>query len=270
MLTDKRKLTDLTYCALDLETTGTNPVFHRIVEIGMVRFSLDRVHMEYGSFVNPGMSMPEKVIPIHGITDDMVSSAPGIEDLLHEIVDFMSGSVLVIQNPAFDLAFLYNVFRNRNEDTSILRSIDTVRLSKSAFPSFPNHKLNTLCDYLDIPVTHHRALSDARACMEVFRRAVQEYDQHGSWRMSDLGRVHGKYVVPKKFLEPIPDPGIFRKHGPGASVHIRYAGSDGIVSDRIIVPGQFFRYGKKKYVCAYCCLRKENRYFNLDSIIRIF
>ena len=37
------KLSDMIFCALDLETTGINAAFHKIVEVGMVKFTFDGI-----------------------------------------------------------------------------------------------------------------------------------------------------------------------------------------------------------------------------------
>ena len=40
-------------------------------------------------------------------------------------------------------------------------------LPKRGQPQLPNHKLDTLCAYLDIDLDHHQAGSDSRACAEI-------------------------------------------------------------------------------------------------------
>ncbi|HQL83636.1 MAG TPA: exonuclease domain-containing protein, partial [Spirochaetota bacterium] len=55
-----KKLSDMTFCALDLETTGTNPAFHEIVEVGIIRFTRDATRDTFESLVNPGMKIPQE------------------------------------------------------------------------------------------------------------------------------------------------------------------------------------------------------------------
>ena len=42
-----------------------------------------------------------------------------------------------------------------------------MRLGRRCYPQLPNHRLNTLCTYLDISLDHHQAGSDSRACAEI-------------------------------------------------------------------------------------------------------
>ena len=46
---------------------------------------------------------------------------------------------------------------------------DTRKASKIVWPEMYNHKLNSLCNYLNIDLDHHKALSDAKACGEIFK-----------------------------------------------------------------------------------------------------
>ena len=47
-------------------------------------------------------------------------------------------------------------------------SLCTVRTSRKLFPEMQNHRLNTVCDNLNITLeNHHDALEDSRACAEI-------------------------------------------------------------------------------------------------------
>ena len=40
-------------------------------------------------------------------------------------------------------------------------------MSRKLLPHLPNHRLDTLCTYLNVDLDHHRAGSDSRACGEI-------------------------------------------------------------------------------------------------------
>ncbi len=43
-----------------------------------------------------------------------------------------------------------------------------MKSSRRLFPEFPNHRLNTVCENLNIQLDHHHdALEDSRACAEI-------------------------------------------------------------------------------------------------------
>ena len=59
--------------ALDLETTGLNPRTDSILEIGAVRIKNGRVEDTYAAFINIGKKIPEFIVGLTGITDEMAA-----------------------------------------------------------------------------------------------------------------------------------------------------------------------------------------------------
>ena len=53
-----------------------------------------------------------------------------------------------------------------------LRYFDTVELGRNVFPGLEHHRLNDLCEYLDIELDHHRAGSDAYGCLMIVARVM--------------------------------------------------------------------------------------------------
>ncbi len=264
------RLTDLVFCSVDLETTGVNPVFNSIIEIGIVRFTLSGEMDVYETLVNPRAGIPPDATAIHGITDSEVESAPFIEDVIGDVTSFIQDSILVIQNPRFDLSFLEKEFCCADISTSSLMAIDTVRLAQSAFPDFDNHKLNYLCSELDIPITPHRALSDARGCMGVFIEVLKKLDPAGTWNLRDLLNYHGDFIGPAIKRGRRKNTRSYKDIQQGKMVRIKYRDSDGNVTVREIIPKDFIKYGKKSYVHAFCLLRGHDRYFQTSRIVDVY
>lgn len=53
--------------------------------------------------------------------------------------------------------------------------IDSLVVARKAWPKIKNHKLSTVADHLKVPLTHHDAASDAKACAEIVLRAGQQH-----------------------------------------------------------------------------------------------
>lgn len=259
-------INEIEFCSIDLETTGVNPAFDRIVEIGAVRFTTAGVISEYQKLVNPGVSIPENVIRIHGITDEMVSGAPLINDILDEFYDFISGAILVIQNPRFDLSFIERAFHVRDGKSPELKAIDTVNLAQKHFPALQNHKISTLTEHLGLKLQSHRALDDAIACMSVFTAVI---NGRPILTCGDLMRMHGDMVRPGLRYSQGSTKEPWRRLVIGKDVKIRYKDTDGRVTSRIIHPREFVQYGKSSYILAYCYLRESERCFMASRIVSI-
>lgn len=266
-----RKLRDAEFCALDIETTGINPVVDRIVEIGMIRFNIrDGAGESYCSLVHPGRDIPEKVIEIHGITNEMVRDAPPLIDILDDIAAFIGDRPLVIQNPRFDMGFLNIAYKLSGKQLPVLEAYDTVYLSRQTFMDMPNYRLTTLCSRLNIVIRHHRALSDAEAHMEVFRRVLKYHDPEGEWTFGDLQRLHGETIIPRLTQKQKEKLDFVNKIFIGDVVKIRYMDENGDITIRRIYPKEIIKNGRKSYIHAYCYLRKSDRYFNTRRILKIY
>lgn len=264
----QQELAKTSFCALDLETTGINPALHMIIEVGAVRFTMNSEGEILHRMVNPGMKIPEEVIGIHGITDDMVSGAPQIGDVLDDLSQMIDGSILVIHNPDFDLAFLKWAYQRGNRSAPPMVAVDTVRLSRRAWPGLCNHRLETLCEHLKLDYRHHRALDDARACMDVFRSVARLEDPDRCWTLGDLAGYHGSFVRSKRIRgKRISTPGQ-RSMGLqlGKTATITYRDQDGALTIRSIQPREFITVGNNAFVLAHCDLRGDIRYFRMDRI----
>ena len=77
------------YVALDLETTGIGAKKEKITEIGMAKVIEGKIVSTYHTMVNPYRPIPEHIVQLTGIDDSMVQDAPGMEEILDQVLDFM-------------------------------------------------------------------------------------------------------------------------------------------------------------------------------------
>ena len=77
-----------TFVAIDLETTGLDPVNDRIIEIAAIRFVDGRPKDRYVTLVNPDKHIPALVTEITGITNDIVRTAPKEEKIINDLLEF--------------------------------------------------------------------------------------------------------------------------------------------------------------------------------------
>jgi len=157
------KNTNGEFVVFDVETTGLSSEKDTIIEIGAVRIKDGQILESFNSFVNPKRPIPQNITEITGITDEMVSDAPVLCDVIKSFCDFIADADLVAHNAKFDTAFLKNAFVSSGIEYKFT-CIDTLELSRALVKDIKNYKLDTLCKYFKIKLeNHHRACDDALA-----------------------------------------------------------------------------------------------------------
>jgi DNA polymerase III epsilon subunit family exonuclease len=181
-------LSEVTFCFIDLETTGTNPQADRIAEIGAVKTRRGEVLGTLATFVRSGATIPPSITALTGITNAQLRDAPDEAAALVTLAEFSAGSVLVGHNFRFDMGFLNASAERLGMDRFPEDNLDTLRLSRKLLVGeTPNHKLETLSSYLRVPtMPTHRALDDALATSGVFHALLERAGTLGATHLDDL------------------------------------------------------------------------------------
>lgn len=195
------------FVAFDLETTGIMPGVDRIVEIGAVRIENGEVIAVFSTLVDPGISIPAGASAVNGITDDMVTGKPKVEDLLTPLTEFCGEDILVAHNAAFDTAFLLSDYKKYEVPTPMGVILDSYPMAKKIFPGLANYKLSTLVQHLNIDNNgFHRAEGDATYCGKLMLKIVERVTgSHLSWPpVPNLVALTGKPELRFPVIEPQP------------------------------------------------------------------
>ncbi len=181
-------LHDVTFCVVDLETTGGSPAECGITEVGAVKLRGGECLGTFQTLVNPGSPIPPRITVLTGITEAMVIPAPRIEEVLPSLVEFIGGAVLVGHNIRFDLAFLRAALDRTERPRLTNRAIDTYALARRlARDEVPDLKLGTLAAHLRLSHTPtHRALDDALATGDLLHVLLERAAGLGVAGLDDL------------------------------------------------------------------------------------
>ncbi|MGN6252350.1 MAG: DEDD exonuclease domain-containing protein [Marmoricola sp.] len=185
-----RPLRDLTFCVVDLETTGGSAAAgSMITEIGAVKVRGGEVLAEFQTLVNPRTSIPAFIAVLTGISNQMVASAPPIESVLPAFLEFAQGCVLVAHNAPFDMGFLRHFCEQQGRPWPRAEVVDTARLARRVITrdDAPNCKLSSLAVAFGATTTpNHRALSDARATVDVLHGLFERLGPLGVHTLEEL------------------------------------------------------------------------------------
>ncbi|MDH3936794.1 MAG: exonuclease domain-containing protein [candidate division Zixibacteria bacterium] len=263
-------LFDQTFVAFDTETTGLWAQAHRIVEIGAIRFRLSSESTEvFSMLVNPQRPMPEEVIEIHGITDDMVAEAPTIDKVLPDFVRFCGDSILVAHNAPFDISFVVCELERTGLEFGKNLILDTVDIYRRLYPGLPAYSLLQLARQFNLARTQdHRAVADAALVQGLFQNAVERFPE-----LNHLDDLRNTFEVLsmydwKSTPATIP-PGLedlVLACDENRRVRIVYQGSGRPPSSRVIQPRSLHSLGSRSYVTAFCEQAEAERTFRLDRI----
>lgn len=147
----------------------------RMSAIGVTVVEEGRVTEEFFSLVNPEARFDRFNIQLTGITPKMTETAPNFPALWEKLEPIFSSGVLCAHNAPFDLSVLGKCLRDyRIPWKQEVNYLCTVRMGRRLLPDLPNHKLNTLCDHLHIPLDHHQADSDSRACGSILCHYISQ------------------------------------------------------------------------------------------------
>lgn len=173
------------YIVFDTETPNYRN--DRICSIGLCVVEGGRITEEWYELVDPETQFQSFHIRLHGISPKLVAGKPNFAAFWDRFGPMFEDGVLVAHNAPFDMAVLAKCLRDyRIRWRPSADYACTCQMGRVCIPDAPNHRLNTLCQRLDIGLDHHNAASDSRACAQLLlyymeqgldiKRFVRTYD----------------------------------------------------------------------------------------------
>lgn len=218
------------YAIIDIETTGGSPKSSKITEIAIYKHNGEKVIDEYVTLVDPEMPIPQFIVKLTGINDQMVHDAPKFYEIAKDIIEFTQDCVFVAHNVAFD----YNVIRAEFKSLGFdyrRPHLCTVRTSRYVLPGHDSYSLGKLTRALGIElIGRHRAGGDAFATSELFTLLMETDAQNLQTFIQE--EVNPKRLHPNLDLDELDEipnkTGIYKFYNEtneliyiGKSIHIR-------------------------------------------------
>ena len=160
----------------DIETTGLSVQNCMITEIGAVKIQHGKITDRFNTFVDPECPIPENIVELTGITDDMVKGAPKYPEALRAFFNFIGKEpdetgklpLLIAHNANFDIGFIRH-FAKLAELSFTYPYLDTLALSKHINTELKKHTLDTIAKAYELgDFNHHRACDDAEMLAMIY------------------------------------------------------------------------------------------------------
>ena len=156
------------YVCFDVETPNLRN--NRMSAIGICIVEGGKTIDRFYSVVNPDVEFDAFNVCLTGITPEMAERSPNFTQLWKTVSPLLQSGLLAAHNAQFDMSVLAKCLSAYGIDCpKTTQYLCTCRMSKAAAPFLPDHRLDTVCHALHIPLEHHNALSDANACAEILK-----------------------------------------------------------------------------------------------------
>ncbi|ANS73847.1 DNA polymerase III subunit epsilon [Paenibacillus yonginensis] len=184
------QLKELKTAVFDLETTGFHPKQgDEILSFGAVRVEGIQVRLEETHHVVAKTSkpVPEEIVELTGITQEMADQAPPLVEALHDFMSFVDDRVLIAHCSGHDKAFLDMALWRTSKSHLSHRVLDTMMIAQRLHEDSRKVSLDDWLHWYGIPITRrHHALEDAKMTAFLWTALIDQLRERGVYTLGDL------------------------------------------------------------------------------------
>ena len=198
---NKEVMLDQTYVVFDFETTGFNAGgADSIIEVGAVKLRNGEILERYDELINPGRPLPQKIVEVTNITDEMLKDKDNEENAIKRFIEWFGDCPMVAHNAKFDVSFLEMAYKKYNLGTFTNPVIDTLELSRTMDNTYARHSLSALVKRYEVPwdeSAHHRGDYDSEGTALVFHKMMKKLSNRNIETMDQLDNLVTKDEIHK-------------------------------------------------------------------------
>lgn len=188
---------EVEFLAIDLETTGLDPRTDEILSVGFVPIRAGAVRLGEARhlLVRPTRAIPEQTAVIHGLTDDRMTTAPPLKEVLPAVLAALTGRVPVAHYAPIERRFLSAACKSLYGQPLTMPYVDTLTLEqrtlerRQASVTKGMLRLHAARERYGLPrYKAHNAMMDAIAAGELFLAQVAHMDSKRPPRLDEVAR----------------------------------------------------------------------------------
>jgi DNA polymerase III subunit epsilon len=171
-------LQDAVFCIVDIETNGSKPESHQIIEVGAIKIQNGKVIDKFESLVRCN-EISKHITDITGISAEDTLDAPALKQVMQNFRIFLSDTIFVAHDVKFDFKFISAMMQRVGLPTLLNRHLCSIDLAERTIESY-RYGLGYLNELLGLHVEarHHRALSDAITTVKLFEKSLELIDKN--------------------------------------------------------------------------------------------
>ncbi|MDF2922837.1 MAG: polymerase epsilon subunit [Paenibacillaceae bacterium] len=183
------QLDNMEAVVFDLETTGFSPYNgDEILSIGAILVKGGEICEErFYTLVNPKRNVPDEIVALTGITNDMVAQAPDLINGLREFLEFVHQRVLIAHGSGHDKHFLNSALWKTSKVNLSHRMLDTMMIGMWLHPKRGRYDLDSMLEMYDVEVLQrHHALDDSIMTANLWSKMLKDIQDKEITNLGDL------------------------------------------------------------------------------------
>lgn len=169
---------------LDIETTGFDRRWDHLIELAAVIYDTQTKEEleEFHEYINPGKTIPPKIVELTGITNRQVSGCRTEREVLRDFIEFVAihrpDAIVAHNGEQFDMPFIKSKTDFYFLPMKDLPVIDTLKLARDLKPEVtdltaqgrPSYKQTALAKFYGIQYQAHSAIFDVKALIQIYEK----------------------------------------------------------------------------------------------------
>lgn len=169
-------LNEAIFCVVDIETNGSYPSKHQIIEIGAVLIQNGQIIDSFDSLVKAD-KLPKSIAQLTGINLTSLQEAPNLKEVMEKFKIFSQDHIIVAHPLTFDYNFISSSYEQFHMGAMLNLGVNNIALAERSFSSAKyglSYLNKTLA--LEEDFKQHRAYNDALITKDIFLKSLSLLD----------------------------------------------------------------------------------------------